>query len=346
MRLKFLVLLCLTLTALLLTDHAFAQTARPFSTGISEGGGYASGWLGVLLNWQAQFYHGLTAAVRETKTNTAAYLSLLTLSFAYGVLHAGGPGHGKAVVASYMLANEQALKRGLIISFFAALLQGLVAIALVGILAVLINATAQVMTHAAQWVELISFAGIAALGAYLIVMKGRAFFVVFRSGKVKLGRHHAHEHHAHHDHVHDHHHHDDHHHDHDHHDHDHCDHFHAPDPKTLGKGFSWKSAIMTVFAAGSRPCSGAILVLVFALAQGVFLVGVASALAMAFGVALTTCTLASLAVLAKHLALRLFGGAKENRTTLLITRGFEFAASLGVFTLGVLLALASWYGVG
>src|ERR1700739_1074554 len=46
-------------------------------------------------------------------------------------------------------------------------------------------------------------------------------------------------------------------------------HCHAPDPGTLGAGFSLKSALLTVAAAGLRPCSGAILVLVFALSQGV-----------------------------------------------------------------------------
>ena len=46
-----------------------------------------------------------------------------------------------------------------------------------------------------------------------------------------------------------------------------CGHDHAPDPSLLGEGFSWRGAAATVVAAGSRPCSGAILVLVFSLAQ-------------------------------------------------------------------------------
>ena len=67
-----------------------------------------------------------------------------------------------------------------------------------------------------------------------------------------------------------------------------CGHWHAPDPATLGEGFSWREAILTVIAAGSRPCSGAILVLVFALAQGLFAMGIAAVVAMSLGTAVTT----------------------------------------------------------
>ena len=55
-----------------------------------------------------------------------------------------------------------------------------------------------------------------------------------------------------------------------------CGHAHAPDPRTLGEGFSWRAALATVVAAGARPCSGALLILVFALAQGLFSAGVAA----------------------------------------------------------------------
>ena len=63
--------------------------------------------------------------------------------------------------------------------------------------------------------------------------------------------------------------------------------------------FPWRAAASAVFAAGVRPCSGAIIVLVFALAQGVFAAGVAAAFAMALGMALTTGALAALSVFAK-----------------------------------------------
>jgi nickel/cobalt exporter len=94
-----------------------------------------------------------------------------------------------------------------------------------------------------------------------------------------------------------------------------------------------------VIAAGSRPCSGAILVLVFALAQGVFPAGIAAAFAMALGVAATTGALATLAVFAKGVAMRFASG--EDTRTALVARTFEFAASLAVFAFGLLLLIAA-----
>ncbi len=118
---------------------------------------------------------------------------------------------------------------------------------------------------------------------------------------------------------------------------DDCGHAHAPDPSTLGGAFTWRNALGTVVAAGIRPCSGAILILVFALAQGLFAAGVAATLAMALGTAVTTGALASLAVFAKTTAMRIAAG-EDSRLTL-IARSFEFAAALAVLTFGIALLL-------
>ena len=363
-------LLALAVLVFLGAFEAYAQARNPFSVGIAEGGGNASGIAGWILAKQAEFERLLSGAVRAVKNDAAGFWALAGLSFAYGVFHAAGPGHGKAVVASYMLANERALRRGLIISLLAALLQGLVAIAIVGGLALLLNATAQRMKDAASFVETASYAGIALLGLYLIWVKGRGFFALFKADQAQVASSHA-GHHEHHHHNHDHHghdHHDNAHHDHAHHDHahhahhhehaevhkethedvhvhdEHCGHFHAPDASTLGEGFRWGTALATVITAGSRPCSGAILVLVFALAQGIFWAGVGATVAMSLGTAITTGALAAMAVFAKSLALRLTNGTSGRG--LLITRGFEFAAACIVFGLGATLLFGSFAGAG
>jgi ABC-type nickel/cobalt efflux system permease component RcnA len=94
-----------------------------------------------------------------------------------------------------------------------------------------------------------------------------------------------------------------------------------------------------VIAAGARPCSGAILVLVFAMAQGLFAAGVAAAFAMAIGTAMATGALAWVAVFAKSTAMRLASG--ENSRLALVARGFEFAAALAVLAFGVALLLGA-----
>ncbi len=371
--LALLTLVAAGVVAIIGAGDAFAQARNPFSVGVSEGGGQATGVTGWILARQIEFERLISGSVRAVKTDSAALWALMGVCFAYGVFHAAGPGHGKAVVASYMLANERALKRGLIISFMAAILQGVVAISIVGVMALLLNATSKSMRDAASVVEIASYAGIAALGLYLVWTKGRGFLAALRGHD---DHHHAHDHapapaavaasHDHHDrahhdhHAHDHHAHD--HHAHDHHGHDHhapaakavphghaghvhdenCGHFHAPDPRTLGEGFSWGTAIATVFAAGSRPCSGAILVLVFSLAQGIFWAGIGATIAMSVGTALTTGALAAIAVFAKSLALRFTG--ESSKRGLILGRGFEFVAACVVCFLGVSLLIGSSVG--
>jgi nickel/cobalt transporter (NicO) family protein len=253
--------LLLLAAGVLLSLPALAQGAHhPFAVGGNEGAlGTAKGLSGWLLAKQAGFYRMLSTAIRAAKESGMAAFGLASLSFAYGVFHAAGPGHGKMVIASYMLANERALRRGIAIAFGAAFLQGLSAISIVGISAVLFRATAKHMTMAANGAELASYAGIVILGAVLVYVKGAALLSCWREPKAlaaasaggptrvfpsdSCAKHHAHGPEA-----------------------AHC---HAPDPGTLGAGFSLKSALLTVAAAGLRPCSGAILVLVFALSQGV-----------------------------------------------------------------------------
>src|SRR5206468_10548293 len=126
---------------------------HPFAVGASEAGGASGGIMGWLLAEQSRFSLMLTSTIRAVRTSGSAAWTLAGLSFAYGVFHAAGPGHGKAVIASYMIANERALRRGLVISLLAALLQGVVAILIVGGLAILLNATAQRMRDTAHMVE-------------------------------------------------------------------------------------------------------------------------------------------------------------------------------------------------
>ena len=90
-----------------------------------------------------------------------------------------------------------------------------------------------------------------------------------------------------------------------------------------------------IFAAGLRPCSGAILVLVFAFAQGLFWTGVASTLAMGLGTAITVAALATLAVGARSAAARLAN--RKQGFGLLALRGFEAGAALAVIAVGLLL---------
>ena len=116
--------------------RAVAHAQSPLGIGTAEPAFKTTGIFGGLLAWmnmeQQRFYHTLTAAIKGMRENPWQLWSLIGLSFAYGVFHAAGPGHGKAVISSYMIANETELKRGVLLSFLSSMMQGGVAILLVG----------------------------------------------------------------------------------------------------------------------------------------------------------------------------------------------------------------------
>jgi nickel/cobalt transporter (NicO) family protein len=297
------------------------------------------GIVGWLLAKQAEFYRALSGAIRAAKADGSAVWGLFTLSFLYGIFHAAGPGHGKAVISSYVVANEETWRRGIILSFASAFLQALVAVALVGVAAVLLGATARVMSDVVRYIEIVSYSLIALLGLRLLWVKGRAAIATFWQLQAQHEHfQHAHAHgHAHHSHAQ--------HHDRGHahgHVHDaHCGHSHGPEPKDLAGAGGWKRGLTAIVAVGLRPCSGAILVLVFALAQGIFWAGVASTFIMGLGTAITVAAIATIAVGAQGFARRLASSQPGSGT--LAMRGIEVAAALFVFLFG--LALLTGYMV-
>jgi len=210
-----------------------------------------------------------------------------------------------------------------------------VAVALVAVLAWLLSSTAKTMCSAEKAIEIASYALIAAFGARLVWTKGGGFI---RALQAKPAPAMAAAHHHDHAHDHGHHHHDHHQHDHAHdHVHDeHCGHSHGPTPDQLAGPGGWQRGLGAIFAVGMRPCSGAILVLVFSLAQGLFWAGIAATFVMGLGTAITVATIAVIAVSAKGLARRLSAGREGGGT--LIMRGIEFGAAglVLLFGLGLL----------
>jgi ABC-type nickel/cobalt efflux system permease component RcnA len=303
------------------------------------------GIIGWILAKQSEFYREMSSTIRAAKSDGSAVWTLLGISFAYGIFHAAGPGHGKAVISSYLVANEETARRGIVLSFASALLQALVAVAIVAVFAWLLSSTARTMCSAEKEIEIASYGLIAAFGARLVWTKGGGFMRALQAKPAPVmaaAHHHGHDHDLHdhgHDHDHSHHHHGhDHSHDHGHaHVHDeHCGHSHGPTPDQLAGPGGWQRGLGTIFAVGMRPCSGAILVLVFALAQGLFWAGIAATFVMGLGTAITVATIAIVAVSAKGLARRLSAGREGGGT--LIMRGIEFGAAglVLLFGLGLL----------
>jgi nickel/cobalt transporter (NicO) family protein len=161
-------------------DAALAQ-AVPFGTPRTQGPTVpVGGVLGWIFAKQAEFYRQFSALIRAAKSDGSATWSLFGLSFFYGIFHAAGPGHGKAVISSYIVANEETWTRGVVLSFASALLQALVAVALVGVAAALLNATAATMGRAVNAIEIVSYSLIILIGVRLLWVKGCAFVAALR----------------------------------------------------------------------------------------------------------------------------------------------------------------------
>ena len=305
--------LVLTGLSLLIAPTVTPPSRSPFGMGLREAAPAATGLGGWILALQSSFSQSLQAAVAAIKAD-GAWGPMLLLGFAYGVFHAAGPGHGKAVIAGYLLAGERALGRGFSLSLAAALLQALVAIAIVGFGTLLLGATAASMNRAGTAIETTSFVLVALLGLAMTWRKaGRLATIVDGASadpSCAPG----------------------------------CGHVHLNDAAALDRLEGWPARLGVVLAAGSRPCAGAILILVFSASQGMLMAGIAATLAMAMGTALTTGLLASLAVFAKALALRLASG--RARMGALIVGGFEVLAGAFVLVLGLAMLAGIAVAVG
>src|SRR5438132_5393806 len=155
-------------------DGALAQ-GGPFGTSRSQAPApVMGGVLGWIFAKQAEFYRQFSGLIRAAKADGSAVWSLVGLSFLYGIFHAVGPGHGKAVISSYLVANQETWTRGVVLSFASALLQALVAVAVVGLAAALLNATAATMNRAVNAIEIVSYSLIIVIGVRLLWVKGRA----------------------------------------------------------------------------------------------------------------------------------------------------------------------------
>lgn len=269
---------------------------------------------------QQTLYRQLAGGVRTLKQERAfsAGLALVLLSFFYGVIHAIGPGHGKAVISSYALASERTARRGVILAFGSSAVQALSAIVLVGIMALALNAAGLSIRERVGELETLSYALVAVIGAVMLVSALR---------RIWRNRTEAHR---------------------DAHDKAHgnahgencgCGHANIPEPAAIESNWSWRSAAAIMLAVGIRPCTGAIVVLVFALTQGLLWAGVLSTVAMSLGTAITVSGLAAAAVGSRELAARA-GGAGT-----LWAQRVQNAAALGggavVMLLGCILFAAS-----
>lgn len=334
------------------TEKAVPKTLFPRPSAQAQAPQPPSGLLAGLYIWIAEkqqaFTRTLAGALRDIKGGNAVTASLLLImvSFAYGVLHAAGPGHGKAIVSSYMLADNQTVRRGIWLAALSSFVQALSAIALFGLVVLIARGARSEIVSTEAMLERLSWAIVAAFGAWLLFRQIRALWT---GRSVHDHAHHDHHHHGHvhgpscdhgHDHKHAHAHaHDDHH----HHGHAHadgdgdvcetCGHAHIPTAEAVQGEWSWRRALTLALAIGIRPCTGAIGVLFVANGLGLMWAGIASTFAMSIGTAITVSALATLAVGSRDLATRI-AGTSDNSWASRAQTAIGLAGAALVFGLG------------
>ena len=275
-----------------------------------------------LIRYQMEFHRELGSLLRASvDLQWSTLLSLLMVSFLYGVFHAAGPGHGKVILSTYLATQPSRLRQAITLSALAALLQALVAIALIGVTGWLLGMSARQAQGWSLWLDRSSFLLVALMGAYLALRAARQLWPLRKPrptmairrlrpqlarGKSELDllraattRHEQAD--------------------------CGCGHAHAPSPEQLASAQSWRSLVGICLSMGLRPCSGALLLLVLARVMEHFWLGAAATLAMAVGTAITVSLLALLSQKARHLALRMAAG-KGNQT---LTRVSQMMALLG-----------------
>jgi len=228
----FLVLAAIGVATTFTMNDALAQS----SLGIGRGeqaiptGGFFEGFFNWVRSQQADFHQDIRKILVDMRKDGTHFWSLILLCFAYGVFHAVGPGHGKVVISSYMLANEVAARRGIFLSFTASIMQGVTAVLAITVFMFALRGTGVKSGELTFGLEIASYVGVMAVGLWLLWRK------IFRKSHTHSHAHdHAHSGHG--DTC------------------DHCGHSHAPDPKTLEGTFGLREAWSAILAVGLRPCT-------------------------------------------------------------------------------------------
>ncbi|PKR56257.1 high frequency lysogenization protein HflD [Thalassospira marina] len=337
------------------TAELLGRRSAPSDSAATEPAYKMPDWLanivGGAMKVQIQLNREMTATLREAKQGNSWWpaLSIIALSFAYGVFHAAGPGHGKMVTSTYFLSRDAGWKQGVAMGALIAATQAVSAIALVGILGLVFDLGPAEITRNGLLLELASYALIVVMGGYMCLRIAQGRDDCCDHGPI--GHTHNHDHHHNHSHEHhDHHEHDGHSHDgHDHaghlaeaHSHDHVHEHEHVEPKAAQTGRY--NAITSAIIVGLRPCTGSILMLLFTLANGLFLVGIVAAFAMAFGVALTVSAIGLAAIGIRFGSQKLFSLPPVWSDWIRRIVGFGGAALITLF--GVILFLSASHHMG
>jgi ABC-type nickel/cobalt efflux system permease component RcnA len=244
-------------------------------------------------------------AIRRGEEPLALWLGL-GIAFLYGVAHALGPGHGKAVVASYFLSREATVLRGALMGGQIALAHVISAIVIVTTVHLLLQASFATPVEEMRALKLASYGVIAAIGLAMLTAELRRHRAPLRP-----------------------------------HAHDHAGHDHHHGCAACGHAHGHGSGGLLSLAIGLVPCSGAVLILVYALANGIIVAGILMTLAIAVGMGLTLGALGIASVYVRRGAMRASSRVPADGRGRL-GRALALGGPAFITALGVALFIGSW----
>lgn len=303
-------------------------------TSLFLGTGYViwQAWPSLLISsmqWQKDINNQLSELLYDAQAdNLVAGLSLAGLSFIYGMLHSLGPGHGKLIVSTYLATHPTKIKLSLTLTVLSALLQAVVAIALVSTLLVIFNSSMREVNSEANRFVTLSFYTVVILGLVIVWRNLRALWQSFGlSQSLKktqqpptftlntknitaikhiptntdkpnvLLRSTQNTNSLIPDHIHG--------------SDCGCGHQHFADAEVINSASSMKEYLVIILSIGIRPCTGAIMVLLFANMVDMYWLGIVSAFLMAIGTALTTSIIAIMTITGRQLVKRYLKEKKQ-----------------------------------
>lgn len=244
------------------------------------------------MQWQKEISNQLSELLYDAKTHLiSAGLSLSALSFLYGVLHSLGPGHGKLIVTTYIATHPTKVKLSLLLTILSALLQAIVAILLVSMLLMIFHSSMHEVNEQANLFITLSFYIIILLGIVVVIRSIRFIYKEIYSKQKNIATNNpldSNDHSATSENQ-------------EHTDSCGCGHKHFAGAKEINNASSFKEYLVIILSIGLRPCTGAIMVLLFANMVGIYWLGILSAFIMAIGTAITTSTIAMMTITGRQI---------------------------------------------
>ena len=127
-----------------------------------------------------------------------------------------------------------------------------------------------------------------------------------------------------------------------HHEHCGCGHQHLPSSVQMNQSTGWKSQLFLILSIGSRPCSGAILVLFLSYTLNIYLWGILATLMMALGTGITLTIFALIVIFARHKAVQLKMWYFPAKFSFPIASSLKFLTACVLIGMGILLLHSSF----